>query len=225
MQFQTITFTRKKDAIAATGGLTQTTKMPCKSWSIPVAACQTGWVMAQIKGSVCSKCYADRGNYAKYHTTIEPAQHARLAALDEPDLWVSGMTTLIGVDAYFRWLDSGDTQSLLHLEMMVEVARRTPRTRHWLPTREYGIVKAFIAKHGRDAVPPNLVIRLSAMYIDKPVVIPLSLRGVPNITASNVHSKGSAPIGKRCVAPDQDGKCDDCRECWEPDTVTSYEQH
>ena len=225
MQFQTITFTRKKDAIAATGGLTQTTKMPCKSWSIPVAACQTGWVMAQIKGSVCSKCYADRGNYAKYHTTIEPAQHARLAALDEPDLWIGGMVTLISTDAYFRWLDSGDIQSMLHLEMIAEVCRRTPRTRHWLPTREYGIVKAFIAKHGRDAVPPNLVIRLSAMYIDRPVVVPLSLRGIRGITTSNVHSRHATPIGERCPAPSQKGQCLSCRTCWTSDTVVSYEQH
>lgn len=225
MQFQTITFTRKKDAIAATGGLTQTTKMPCKSWSIPVAACQTGWVMAQIKGSVCSKCYADRGNYAKYHTTIEPAQHARLAALDEPDLWVSGMTTLIGVDAYFRWLDAGDIQSLLNLEMIVEVCRRTPRTKHWLPTREYGVVKEFVSKWGVGAVPPNLVIRLSAMYIDKPVIIPKSLRGVPGITASNVHSKHVTPIGERCVAPSQKGQCLSCRTCWSRDTTVSYEAH
>lgn len=225
MQFQTITFTRKKDAIAATGGLTQTTKMPCKSWSIPVAACQTGWYMAQVKGSICSKCYADKGNYAKYHATIEPAQHARLAALDEPDFWIAGITALIGSDPYFRWLDAGDIQSRLHLEMIAEVCRRTPRTKHWLPTREYGTVKEFIAKHGVDGVPPNLVIRLSAMYIDKPVIIPKSLRGIRGITASNVHSKQAKPIGERCAAPAQQGRCDSCRTCWSRDTLVSYEAH
>jgi hypothetical protein len=224
MQFQTITFTRKKDAIAATGGLTQTTKMPCKSWSIPVAACQTGWWMAQIKGSVCSKCYADKGNYAMYHATIEPAQHARLAALDEPDLWIGGMVTLISKDAYFRWLDAGDLQSLLHLEMIAEVCRRTPTTQHWLPTREYGSVKEFVSKWGVGAVPPNLVIRLSAMYIDKPVVLPKSLRGVQGITTSNVHS--TKPSGKVCPAPKQGGKCGPCRMCWDSSIeATTYEQH
>jgi uncharacterized protein CbrC (UPF0167 family) len=225
MQFQVITFARKKDAIAATGGLTQTSKMPCKSWSIPVAACQTGWRMAQIPGTICSKCYADKGNYAKYHATIEPAQHARLAALDEPDFWVAGMTTLIGFDPYFRWLDAGDIQSLLHLEMIAEVCRRTPRTKHWLPTREYGIVKEFVAKHGPEGIPPNLVIRLSAMYIDKPVTIPKSLKSIRGIATSNVHSKHTTPTGERCAAPAQDGKCMDCRTCWTPDTVVSYEAH
>lgn len=225
MQFQTIQFVRKADAVAATGGVTQTSKMPCKSHSLPTAACRTGWRMAQIAGSICSKCYANKGFYAMYHVTIEPAQHARLAALDEPDFWIAGMVRLIGDDPYFRWLDSGDIQSLLHLEMMAEVARRTPRTKHWLPTREYGIVKEFIAKHGRGSVPPNLIIRLSAMFIDQPVVIPKSLRGIPNITASNVHSKGAKPLGQRCVAPDQDGRCDDCRECWDYSVTTSYEAH
>jgi hypothetical protein len=225
MQFQVITFARKKDAIAATGGLTQTSKMPCKSWSIPVAACQTGWKMAQIPGTVCSKCYADKGYYAMYHATVEPAQHARLAALDEPDLWVGGMTALINIDPYFRWFDAGDLQSLLNLEMIVEVCRRTPKTKHWLPTREYGIVKEFVAKHGPEGIPSNLTIRLSAMYIDKPVVLPKSLRGVRGITASNVHSKHTTPTGERCAAPAQDGKCMDCRTCWSRDTTVSYEAH
>ena len=76
MQFQTIQFVRKADAVAATGGVTQTSKMPCKSHSLPTAACRTGWRMAQIAGSICSKCYANKGFYAMYHVTIEPAQHA-----------------------------------------------------------------------------------------------------------------------------------------------------
>jgi hypothetical protein len=63
------------------------------------------------------------------------------------------------------------------------------------------------------------------MYIDKAVALPRSLRGVPGITASNVHSKHTTPTGKRCAAPAQDGKCMDCRTCWSRDTTVSYEAH
>jgi hypothetical protein len=83
-----------------------------------------------------------------YNATIEPAQVARLASLDDP-LWIDSMVNLIGSDSYFRWHDSGDIQSLEHLEKIAQVCNATPGTKHWLPTREYGIVKAFVAKHGK----------------------------------------------------------------------------
>lgn len=216
---QKIIFMRKSDAVATCGTLTQTSKMPCKSYSLPTEACQTGYKMAQIEGSICASCYADRGFYSMYSKTIKPAQFARLDAISG-EFWVDGMVALIGRDAFFRWHDSGDLQGLWHLEKIAQVARMTPATRHWLPTREYAVVKAYVAKHG--ALPTNLIVRLSAMYPDRPVVIPKSLHGVANVTASNVHT--GAPIGQRCVAPDQAGACGDCRACW-TDTVISYELH
>jgi hypothetical protein len=86
-------------------------------------------------------CYADKGNYRKYSNNIEPVQHARLVSIDDP-LWVDAMVVSIGKDKYFRWHDSGDIQSIDHLEKIADVAKRTPNCMHWLPTREYGIVSA-----------------------------------------------------------------------------------
>jgi len=209
----------KKVADSIHAGLSQTTKMPCKSYSLPTIACKTGFKMAQIKGSICSTCYANKGNYKMYANNIEPAQHARLDSINDP-LWVDAIVTSIGSDAYFRWHDSGDLQSLEHLEKIATVAQLTPKTRHWLPTREYSIVKSFIEKHG--ALPKNLMVRLSAMYVDKPVAIPASLKNVKNVTASNVHT--SKPIGKQCAAPSQNGECRDCRACWTSQTI-SYSIH
>jgi len=91
---------------------------------------------------------------------------------------------------------------------------------HWLPTREYGIVKDYVSKHGK--LPDNLIVRLSAMYPDKPVIIPKSLQGVKNIAMSNVHT--STSIGSACEAPKQNGECKDCRKCWSSETV-SYAMH
>jgi hypothetical protein len=210
---------RKSDAVATCGTLTQTSKMPCKSYSLPTEACQTGYKMSKIKGSICASCYADRGFYSMYAKTIKPAQFARLDSI-VGDHWVDGMVTLIGTDEYFRWHDSGDLQSLAHLEKIAAVATATPATMHWLPTREYAIIKQYIAKHGQ--LPKNLIVRLSAMYPDQPVKIPASLQHVANVTASNVHTR--APIGQRCVAPDQAGSCGTCRACWS-DAVISYELH
>ena len=55
-------------------------------------------------------------------------------SLDHPQ-WVQAMVVLIDKQPWFRWHDSGDIQSLEHLEKIFEVCRLTPETSHWLPTR------------------------------------------------------------------------------------------
>ena len=217
------------DAKATCGTLSQTTKMPCKSNSLPTEACITGYAMAQIKGSICATCYADKGNYARYANNIKPAQFARLDSVwlamensEHAQLWVSGMVSMINNDAFFRWHDSGDLQGIKHLELIVAVCNATPGTMHWLPTREYGMIKAYIAKHG--ALPKNLIVRLSAMYPDQPVKIPASLQNIKNITASNVHTKNAPITGQKCKSVENNGACGDCRLCWTGEIV-SYEIH
>ncbi len=219
----------KAVAKSVCGSLTQTSKMPCKSMSLPTEACQTGYRMAQIPGSICSSCYADKGFYAMYANTIKPSQFARLDSVwlamessEHAQSWVTGMVSLIGSDSYFRWHDSGDLQGIHHLTLIVLVARATPNCKHWLPTREYAMVKEWIRVFG--SLPENLTIRLSAMYPDQPVKIPASLQGIAGITASNVHSKGQPVHGQACHAPSQNGECRDCRVCWS-DTVVSYALH
>ena len=199
----------KKEASALTGGLTETSKMPCKSYSLPTEACETGFKMAQIEGSICFSCYADRNFYLMYQNTIKPAQFARLDSINDSH-WVDAMVTLIGLDPYFRWHDSGDLQGLDHFKKIVEVATLTPKTKHWLPTREYSIIKDFISAGG--VIPKNLIVRLSGMYPDKAVKVPKSLEGVRGVTTSNVHTK--KPLGLACKAPEQAGECRDCRACW-----------
>ena len=227
---------RKWEADAIHGGLTKTSKMPCKSLSTPTALCVTGFKMAEIPGSICSDCYAMKGNYHMYANNIEPAQHARYEAMLSDPNWVLAVATSLGYtplnpehnkpDPEFRWFDSGDIPSLYALERIVEVCRATPLTLHWLPTREYGMVKDYIAKHGPDAIPDNLIIRLSAMYPDRPVVVPASLRGIKNVLTSNVHSKGHAPVGQECEANKRGGKCGPCRACWDVTVeAVSYYKH
>jgi len=220
-------YLKKADAQSICGTLTQTSKMPCKSSSLPTESCITGFRMAQIPGSICSQCYAEKGFYRAYANTIKPSQFARLDSVwlamsnaTHGALWVYGMASMIGNDEYFRHHDSGDLQGLEHLELIVQLCNATPNCKHWLPTREYGIVKEYIAKHGK--LPANLTIRLSAMYPDKPVQIPKSLQGIRGITASNVHT--IKPLGNACKAPIQNGACMDCRECW-TDSVVSYALH
>lgn len=219
----------KSVADTLAGTVTQTSKMPCKSYSLPTVACKTGYKMAQIKGSICADCYANKGNYVQYANNVEPAQHARLDAVmracTDPEYaaaWVHSMAKHIGADSEFRWHDSGDLQSVEHLRLIAQVCEETPECNHWLPTREYSMVKDYVARYG--ALPDNLVIRLSAMYVDKPVIVPVSLMAVPGVEVSNVH-RSAKPNGRVCPAPVQGNKCGTCRACFTRSGPVSYAFH
>jgi hypothetical protein len=216
----------RKDALTVVGGLSTPSKMPCLSYSTPVVACNVGSKMARMPGSVCSECYAMKGFYAMYANHIEPVQHARYEAMLYDPAWVEAMVTLLLQEQHFRWFDAGDLPSLAAFERIVEVCKGTPGCTHWLPTREYGVIGDFVKRHGKDALPDNLIIRLSAMYPDRPAVVPASLQNTKNLLVGNVHTKGATPTGYVCPAPTRNNKCGTCRACWSKDVpAVSYVKH
>ena len=195
-----------KEAAAITGSMTRTSKMPGLSYSLPAWECKTGSKLRKIKNSVCSACYALKGNYTRYKA-IKAAQYVRLASLNS-ELWTAAIVTQIKRQKYFRWHDAGDVQDLNHLNKIYEVCRLTPGTKHWMPTRE-----AWIKDH-LDSKPDNLVIRFSAPMIDQ--AAPASW---PN--SSEVVTEGAT-----CPAPHQGNSCGDCRNCWNPEIKTiKYGKH
>ncbi|MFH1609246.1 MAG: hypothetical protein ABID40_01275, partial [Candidatus Bipolaricaulota bacterium] len=67
----------------------------------------------------------------------------------------------------------------------IEVVRRTPKIRHWLPTKEYGQVRAFL----RDgSLPTNLTVCLAEYRVGTDLDMGLlkPFFGVPNITFCTV---------------------------------------
>ena len=195
-----------KEAQAITGSMTRTSKMPGLSYSLPAWECKTGSKLRRIKNSVCSACYALKGNYTRYKA-IKAAQYVRLASLNN-ELWTTAIVTQIKRQKYFRWHDAGDVQDVQHLNKIYEVCRLTPGTKHWMPTRE-----AWIKDH-LDSKPDNLVIRFSAPMIDQ--AAPASW---PN--SSEVVTEGAT-----CPAPQQGNSCGDCRNCWNPEIKTiKYGKH
>ena len=73
------------------------------------------------------------------------------------------MVALITGEKWFRWHDSGDIQSLKHLENIFTVCKRTSKTRHWMPTRE----AQFLKQLDPATIPSNLIIRMSSHMIDQ----------------------------------------------------------
>jgi hypothetical protein len=223
------------------GSLGFGTKMPGTSYGLPARECLAGKELAKLPGTICAACYALQNCYT-WPNPLK-AQYRRLEAINDPR-WVDAMVTIlthvhgrqrIRIDlgitgvrlakkggsrfrynaaGYHRWHESGDLQSLEHFEKIIEVCRRTPQIKHWLPTRELAIVRSYLG-----AYPANLVIRVSATHIDG---IPPA--GWPN--TSTVHTRAAPKDAYECPAPRQGGTCSECRACWSKSVaMVSYHLH
>ena len=210
-----------KRAAGIVGGLSNPSKMPCFGLSIPAKKCITGKKLRAVKNSVCSICYALKGRYG--FANVASAMERRFKALNHPK-WVDAMVLLCstrlhlaGGDAgYFRWHDSGDVQSIDHLSRIVEIAKRVPFVKFWLPTREYSIVTEYLDANG--AFPENLAVRVSAYMLDAQPPAWAVKRGLPT-------SGVSTDDGFNCPAPFQGNQCKDCRECWKTSGNVGYKGH
>ena len=199
----------KKEARKITGGLSKPSKMPGPAHNLPAWRCITGVKLQQVPGSVCAGCYAMKGRYR--FRNVKEALNRRLQALEHPR-WVDAMVTLIKDQPWFRWHDSGDIQSPEHLKNIFEVCKRTPGTRHWMPTRE---VK-FLRLMDPAVIPTNLIIRISSHMIDQGPVKHWPWTSTVSTKAQN----------RTCPAPLQGGKCNDCRNCWNKKiSNVSYGKH
>ena len=205
----------KKSASLIVGGLSKPSKMPGSAIGLPaIVTCPIGSKLAQVPGTPCHGCYAnDRGMYQ--FPVVKAAQARRLDmvknALENPEAreaWVAAMVTLLRNEEHFRWHDSGDIFHPDYLDLIVDVVRRTPDTRHWLPTQEAGMVRDWIRTHG--PLPENLTVRVSMKRVDMaPDLITATGRalGLPTSSVST-----TAPT---CPASTQGNACLDCRACWD----------
>jgi len=204
-------------------------KMPGSTFAMDAFACKVGDKLAKVKGSVCDSCYARKLQKLRPSVNQGWGNNQKLAVAliaNAPHKWVAAMVFQIEKAAiksgenYHRWFDSGDLDSVDMLAAIVKVARKTPHVKHWLPTRESGIVKAYRKQGG--TIPRNLRIRLSATMVnDKPLTSAKRL----GVSTSTVHKKGESFVGWQCPAPDQGGNCGDCRHCWDSSINVSYRKH
>lgn len=207
------------------GGLSYPSKMPGLAYGLPARACILGKILRQKKGSVCSKCYAFKGNYA--FPCVVNAQARRLKILlADMHAWKRAMISLLDrklsrksrADRVFRWHDSGDLQSPEHLSALVDIAKMLPRIRFWLPTREREMVKEYLSAHP-EGFPKNLTVRISVAMVGQRFAPGLAVKGT-------VASTVGANAGHACPAPEQGNACGDCRACWSRSVrVVDYRAH
>lgn len=205
---------KRTAAYIAVGGLSEPSKMPCYGYSIPATRCKIGAKLREVKGSTCNSCYALKGRYV--FPNVVTAMERRYRTLDDLDVWAYYMVRVMLYlrdlgETHFRWHDSGDVQSVAHLRAISEVARAVPEIQHWLPTREYAIVRQYLKA---DTFPPNLTVRLSAHMVGKPA---------PDMGLPTSEVTRDEPT---CPSKLQHGKCGDCRACWNPAVpVVTYGLH
>ena len=196
--------------------LSKPKKMPGDSFNISAFGCITGQKLAKIPGSVCHDCYAMKGAYP--WPVVQNAMQARLDFLNS-DNFVQDMAALLNKSRNdtMRWFDSGDVRSVAHCLKIIAVAKLTPNKKHWIPTKERAIWLEAIKQYGRK-LPENVVIRYSATMVDQ--APPESWQH------SSAVIKSIDAIGHECPAPTQQGKCGECRACWDKNVKTvSYHKH
>jgi len=192
--------------------LGKTSKMRGFSFGLDARDCVTGSKLRKIKGSVCSKCYALKGNFN--FPSVRQGKAKNLTHLNNK-YFVYVMTYKLQDQKYFRWFDSGDLPNMEALKKIVQIAQNTPQTKHWLPTREIKLIQDYLKK---NTFPKNLVVRVSAPMIDGQPP-----KGFKN--TSTVH-KDKDPIGFDCPSRFQNNQCLNCVACWDKRIKNiSYKAH
>ena len=208
-----------KDIEAKIGTLSNPAKMPSYAWGIPTEYCKTGSKLAKIDGTICNKCYADKGCYA--FPLVKAMYEKRYQAIALPE-WVDYMAEMLTLKyknltksrRYHRWFDSGDVQSYEHLMKIFEVCELTPHIKYWLATREYQIIDQI----KEEDVPKNLCLRVSATKVDG--ALPKFWKWTSGVHKDKRHK------GKECRAYTTNNNCGDCRACWSRSVKqVSYEEH
>jgi len=184
--------------------LSNTSKLGVKSISLDAKKCKTGSKLAKKSGTVCNGCYALKGCYV--FPVVKDAMARRLEFFNSKN-FIPIMVWLLQSQKkkFFRWFDSGDVQDVFMALNILEVCRLTPNIKHWIPSKEYKIWRQALKI---QKLPDNVVLRMSSPNIDQE-----PLKEFQN--TSTVH-KNKKAFGLECIAYKQDGKCLDCKACYNP---------
>ena len=194
--------------------LSNTSKLGVKSISLDAKKCKTGSKLAKKSGTVCNGCYALKGCYV--FPVVKDAMARRLEFFNSKD-FIPIMVWLLQSQTkkFFRWFDSGDIQTVFMGLNILEICKQTPDIKHWIPSKEYKMWRQVLKI---ESLPKNVCLRISSPNIDqKP------LDGFNN--TSTVHENKKA-FGLECIAYKQEGKCLECKACYNPKVKNvSYPLH
>ena len=195
-----------------------TSKMPvgCKSWSLEaLKTCAGAYGEDGEIVDACEICYA-RGGF--YNMPVVKEARAYNKQNWKRDDWEDNMVMVIERLPLFRWFDSGDCYALKLAKKIRNVMMRTPKTKHWFPTRQHKFDKFRGVLYEMEAL-CNVVVRYSSDSITGGFVDGLNSSTI----LPYVDTPTTATI---CHAYSRGGKCGDCRDCWDKSIkVIAYPAH
>jgi len=188
-----------------------------RSWSLQALDTCPGSIASPGElVDACKGCYATTGNY-RFANVKAPRAHNKedWARLE----WVDDMVAELNKDRFFRWFDSGDAYTLGLAEKMLEVMKRTPWVKHWLPTRMHKFPKFALVLREMSAL-PNVSVRFSSDSVTGEYT--KKLHGSVIIPTAADVKKGMT----LCRAYENSGKCSGCRACYDKKVkVIAYPAH
>jgi Gene product 88 len=188
-----------------------------RSWSLQaLGTCPGSLASPGVLVDACKGCYATTGNY-NYPNVKAPRAHNKE---DWQRIeWVDDMVQALDADRYFRWFDSGDMYALGLAEKILEVMKRTPWCKHWMPTRMHKFPKFAMVLSEMQAL-ANVMVRFSSDSVTGDYLA--GTHGSVIIPTSDDVKEGM----KLCKAYDNAGKCSGCRACWDKTIpVIAYPAH
>jgi hypothetical protein len=188
-----------------------------RSWSLQALDTCPGSIASPGElVDACKGCYATTGNY-RFANVKAPRLHNQS---DWQRLeWVDDMVAELNKDRFFRWFDSGDMYALGLAEKMLEVMKRTPWVKHWLPTRMHKFPKFALVLREMASL-PNVSVRFSSDSVTGEYT--KKLHGSVIIPTPQDVKKGMT----LCRAYENAGKCSGCRACYDKAVkVIAYPAH
>ncbi len=208
--------------------LSNPSKMPGFSFGLP-AGKSCPWAVYEPDSTgvqaICAGCYAQAGNYRFNH--VKRAQQARFDWVRRSLKTKAGQDRLVDVmvgliaqtgQGWFRIHDSGDFFSPAYVRVWVRIAKRLTDVKFWAPTRSYQDARMLVELRKLAAL-ENVTVRPSALHFGEP---PPVIEGLQAGSGAGVVGDGV----RDCPAPEQGGKCGECRVCWDKGApAVSYKVH
>ena len=200
--------------------LSNTHKMPCKSWSLPViSTCPGRFDITTGKVSaVCKGCYAGKGRYKM--PKVKALREHNKEDWTRPE-WEDDMVAQLDNMRWFRWFDSGDMYHIELAHKIYNVMQRTPWIHHWLPTKMGRFTKFAPILKAMSSL-DNVVVRHSSDNFN-------SHDGLQyGDTASTVVTDREEALTNHVTICPAEGtsKCGLCRKCWDKQvTLIGYTKH
>jgi hypothetical protein len=133
----------------------------------------------------------------------------------DPQRWIDTLVAAILAtgEKYFRWHDSLDIFSPTYCRAVIEVCRRTPQVKHWLPTRSWHLPWVDVLR--QLAALPNVIVRPSALTFNDPAPVVDGLgKGTTAIDDVALLPKNHRLCPKTTAGDGASCASVGCRDCW-----------